>query len=154
LEATQTVDITRFVALSEIDPMFFHKPFYMEPLKAGAKAYALLHDALKATGKVGVAKVIIKTRQYLAAVKPHEKGLLLELMHLADELVETSELHLPTKTDAGKAEMEMARTLIDRMTEPWQPEMYKDEYKAAVMELIEKKIESGGRELPTAARKG
>src|SRR4029434_642453 len=86
VEATQTVDIMSFVALSEIDPMFFYKPFYMEPLKGGAKAYALLHDALRATGKVGVARVVIKTRQYLAAVKPHEKGLLVELMHFADEL--------------------------------------------------------------------
>jgi DNA end-binding protein Ku len=153
VEATQTVDITGFVTLEDIDPMFFHKPFYMEPLKGGAKAYALLHDALRDTGKVGIAKVVIKTRQYLAAVKPHEKGLLLELMHFADELAETTELNLPAKTEATKGEMEMAKTLIERMTEEWQPDKYKDEYRSAMMQLIENKIESGGRELPGTTKK-
>lgn len=145
VEATQTVEITSFVNLSEISPMFFYKPFYTEPLKGGTKAYVLLHDALRDTGKVGIAKVVIKTRQYIAAVKPNEKGLMLELMHFVAELVKPDELQLPAKSDFSKGEMEMAKTLIDRMTEHWQPEKYKDEYKTALFALIEKKIESGGR---------
>jgi len=148
VEATQTVDISAFVALAEINPMFFHKPFYMEPLKGGTKAYVLLHDALVNLGKVGIAKVVIKTRQYLAAVKANERGLVLELMHFADELVQPDELKLPTKAEASKGEMEMAKTLISKMTETWQPEKYKDEYKSVVMELVDKKIQAGGRELP------
>jgi DNA end-binding protein Ku len=109
VEATQTVDIIDFVALSEINPMFFHKPFYMEPTKGGGKAYALLRETLRETGKVGVAKVVIKTRQYLAAVKPTGNALLLELMHFANELVEPDVLKLPTKTDLRKGELDMGK---------------------------------------------
>ena len=98
LEATQTVDIQDFVDLEEIDPMFFYKPYYLEPQKGGDKAYALLRDALKDTNKVGVAKVVIKTRQYLAGVKPEDGALVLELMHFADELADPEKLHVPKKT--------------------------------------------------------
>ena len=145
VEATQTVDIIDFVALDEINPMYFHKPFYMEPTKGGGKAYVLLREALQSTGKVGIAKVVIKTRQYLAAVKPNEKGLVLELMHFKDELLDAGHLRLPGTTAVSKGEMEMARTLIGRMTQTWDPGKYKDDYKSALMELIQKKIESGGK---------
>src|SRR5436305_6840610 len=86
LEATQTVDIQDFVEVDEIDPMFFYKPYYLEPRKGGDKAYVLLRDALEKTNKVGIAKVIIKTRQYLAGSKALNHELVLELMHLAEEL--------------------------------------------------------------------
>ena len=88
VEATQTVDIMDFVVLSEINPMYFYKPYYMKPTKGGTKAYALLRETLRSEGKVAIAKVVIKTRQYLAAVKTNGDALLLELMHFADELVE------------------------------------------------------------------
>jgi DNA end-binding protein Ku len=145
VEATQTVDIVDFVNLTEINPMFFHKPYYMEPTKAGSKAYMLLREALKNTGKVGIAKVVIKTRQHLAAVKANEKGLILELMHFADELVDADELHFPTKKDFSKGEIDMAKALIQQMTQEWNPERYKDDYKSALLDLIEKKVETGGR---------
>src|SRR3954452_4270721 len=85
IEATQTVDIQDFVDLDDIDPMYFYKPYYLEPQKGGDKAYVLLRDSLKDSGKVGIAKVVIKTRQYLAGVKPEGDVLILELMHLSDE---------------------------------------------------------------------
>src|SRR6185369_1640668 len=95
VEATQSVDIIDFVDLKEIDPIFFDKPYYLEPEKRGEKAYLLLHEALNRTGKVGIAKVVIKARQHLASVKP-EKGLLvLELMHFGEEIIDTSELKVP-----------------------------------------------------------
>src|SRR5436309_13747472 len=101
LEATQTVDIQDFVEQDEIDPMFFYKPYYLEPQKGGDKAYALLRDALKDSNKVGIAKVVIKTRQYLAGLNADDGVLVLELMHCADELADTEKLHVPKKMDVG-----------------------------------------------------
>jgi len=147
LEATQTVDIQDFVNQEEIDPMFFYKPYYLEPQKGGDKAYALLRDALKDSGKVGIAKVVIKTRQYLAGVKPEDSALVLELMHFADELADTGKLNVPKKTEVGKREMNMAKSLIDSMSSKWDPENYRDEYREALMEVIEEKVEAGGKEI-------
>ena len=153
LEATQTVDIKDFVDQEEIDPMFFYKPYYLEPQKGGDKAYALLRDSLKDTNKVGVAKVVIKTRQYLAGVKPEDGVLVLELMHFADELADPEKLHLPKKMEVGKREMSMAKSLIDGMTSKWEPEKYKDDYREALMEVIEEKVEAGGKEIEEKPRK-
>jgi len=153
LEATQTVDIQDFVDLEEIDPMYFYKPYYLEPQKGGDKAYALLRDALKDTNKVGVAKVVIKTRQYLAGVKPEDGALVLELMHFADELADSEKLHVPRKLEVGKREMDMARSLIGSMTSKWQPEKYKDDYREALMEVIEEKVEAGGKEIEQKPKK-
>ncbi|PYL51604.1 MAG: Ku protein [Verrucomicrobia bacterium] len=153
LEATQTVDIQDFVDQEEIDPMFFYKPYYLEPQKGGDKAYALLRDALKDTNKVGVAKVVIKTRQYLAGVKPEDGALVLELMHFADELADPEKLHVPKKMEVGKREMSMAKSLIDTMSSKWNPEKYKDDYREALMEVIEEKVEAGGKEIEAKPKK-
>jgi DNA end-binding protein Ku len=153
LEATQTVDIQDFVRQEEIDPMFFYKPYYLEPQKGGDKAYALLREALKDTNKVGIAKVVIKTRQYLAGVKPEDGALVLELMHFADELADPGKLHLPTKVEIGKREMTMAKSLVDSMSSKWQPEKYKDDYREALMEVIEEKVEAGGKEIEEKPKK-
>jgi len=153
LEATQTVDIQDFVDQEEIDPMFFYKPYYLEPQKGGDKAYALLRDALKDANKVGVAKVVIKTRQYLAGVKPEDGALVLELMHFADELADPEQLHVPKKLEVGKREMNMAKSLIGSMTSKWQPEKYKDDYRKALMDVIEEKVEAGGKEIEEKPKK-
>jgi len=153
LEATQTVDIQDFVDQKEIDPMFFYKPYYLEPQKGGDKAYALLRDALKDTNKVGIAKVVIKTRQYLAGVKPEDGALVLELMHFADELADPEKLHVPKKTEVGKCEIDMAKSLIDSMSSKWNPEKYKDDYREALMEVIEEKVEAGGKEIEEKPKK-
>ena len=147
LEATQTVDIQDFVELDEINPMYFYKPYYLEPQKGGDKAYVLLRDALADSGKVGIAKVVIKTRQYLAGVKPEDSVLVLELMHFADELAEADKLHVPKKLEPGKRELDMAKALIGSMSAKWNPEKYQDDYREALMEVIEEKVEAGGKEI-------
>jgi DNA end-binding protein Ku len=147
LEATQTMDIQDFVALNEIDPMFFYKPYYLEPQKGGDKAYVLLRDALAESKKVGIAKVIIKTRQYLAGVKAKDGVLVLELMHFAKELADAGKLHVPKKLEPKKKEMDMAEALIHSMSAKWNPEKYRDDYREALMEVIEQRVEAGGKEI-------
>jgi DNA end-binding protein Ku len=153
LEATQTVDILDFVDLDDIDPIYFYKPYYLEPQKGGDKAYTLLRDSLKQKKKVGIAKVVIKTREYLAGVKPEDGALVLELMHFADELVDTGKLNIPKKTEVGKRELNMATALIDSMSSKWDPEKYKDDYREALMHVIEEKVEAGGKEIEEKPRK-
>ncbi len=153
IKSNQTVDIKEFVALEEIDPMFFDQPYFLAPEKGGDKAYVLLREALKRSGKVGVAKVTIKTREHLAAVKPLDDALVLELMHFAEELADTKELNLPKKVEAGKKELAMAESLIEGMSGDWEPEKYKDEYREGLMKVIQEKIKSGGKELPESRPK-
>lgn len=152
LEATQTVEIIDFVDLKEVSPIFFHKPYYMEPQKGGDHAYALLRDALNKTGKIGIAKVVIKTRQYLAGVRPQEGALMLELMHFAEELVEADALKIPSgKQKSGPRELEMATSLIESMTSEWDPTKYHDEYREALEKVIQEKIEHPEQKQAAAA---
>jgi DNA end-binding protein Ku len=144
--SNQTVDIREFVELSDIDPMFFDQPYFLAPEKGGDKAYALLREALEKSGKVGIAKVVIKTREHLAAVKPLGKALVLELMHFPDELADPNELNLPAVA-VGKKELAMAEQLINSMSEKWRAEKWKDEYRKALMQLIEEKAAAPGQKV-------
>lgn len=144
VEATQTVEIMNFVELADVDPLLFYKPYHLEVGKGGGKAYMLLRDALNKSGKIAIAHVVIKTRQHLAAIKPQDKNLMLELMHFPDELRDKSELKAPEGKAPAKAEINMAEKLIESMTTPWKPEEYKDEYREAVEEMIEDKVAHGG----------
>jgi DNA end-binding protein Ku len=148
VEATQTVDIINFVRLDEINPLLFAKPYYMQAEKGGDKAYVLLRDTLAESGKVGIAKVVIKERQHLAAIKSQQNGLMLELMRFPDEVIEVSEFKTPQIRNVGKAEMNMATQLVKSMSVPWEPEKYHDDYRDALQKLIKKKIEHGGEGLP------
>jgi len=147
LEATQTIDIQDFVDVEEIDPMFFYKPYYLEPQKGGDKAYVLLRNTLAQSNKVGIAKVVIKTRQYLAGVKAEDDVLILELMHFAEDLAKSDKLNVPKKLELGKRELDMAKALVDSMSSKWNPEKYRDDYRDALMEVIEEKVESGGKKI-------
>jgi len=147
-EATQSIEIIEFVDLEEIDPMFFETPYYLEPQKGGRKAYALLRDTLKETGKVGIARVVIKTRQHLAAVKPKGESLVLELMHFPDELLEPEGLDIPRHEQVGKKEMEMAKSLVETMSGKWNPKEFHDEFRGRLEKLIEEKVKTGAKELP------
>lgn len=148
VEATQTVDILNFVEIEEVNPILFYKPYYMEAGKGGDKAYVLLREALEKSGKIAIAKVVIKTRQHLAAVKPQKTGLMLELMHFPEEILDVSKFEAPQAKSVGKQEMTMAMQLIDSMTVEWNPSKYSDEYREALEEMIEEKIERGGKDLP------
>ncbi|HTD65640.1 MAG TPA: Ku protein [Candidatus Limnocylindria bacterium] len=152
--SNQTVDIREFVDLSEIDPMFFDQPYFLAPEKGGDKAYSLLREALEKSGKVGIAKVVIKTREHLAAVKPLGQALVLELMHFPDELADTEELKLP-RTEPGKKELAMAEQLINSMSGKWKPEEWKDDYREGLMKVIEEKVAApeGKKSAPAAARR-
>jgi DNA end-binding protein Ku len=148
VEATQTVDILHFVKQEEVSPLLFHKPYYMEPGKGGDKAYVLLREALIDAKKIAISKVVIKTRQHLAAIRPQEKGLMLELMHFPDEILDVDEFKVPAAKEPSKPEMKMALQLIDSMSAKWNPEDYKDDYKEALEKLIEQKIETGETPAP------
>ncbi len=153
VEATQTVDIMNFVSIEDVDPLLFYKPYFLEASKGGDKAYVLLRDALIDTGKIAIAKVVIRTRQHLAAVKPQKKGLMLELMHFPKELIDVSEFNEPAEKTIGKAEMQMAKQLIESMTTDWEPEQYSDEYHEALEKLIEEKVEHPDKKEAVPAKK-
>jgi DNA end-binding protein Ku len=138
--------------LQAINPLLFYKPYFMEAQKGGEKAYSLLRDALETSGKIGIAKVVIKVRQHLAALKSQQNCLMLELMHFPDELLPVSEIKSPGTKTTGKPEMKMATQLINSMTTDWKPEMYHDEYHEALEKLIEEKIVHGARDLPVPKR--
>jgi DNA end-binding protein Ku len=147
IESTHSIDITDFVDLDKVDPKFFYKPYFLEPQKGGEKAYALLHKALSGTGKIGIAKVVISNREYLAAVKPDGLFLILELMHFASEVLTPEELSRPS-TPLNDKELKMAQTLVESMSSDWEPQKYRDEYRDAVMEMIEQKAKN--KQLPAA----
>ena len=141
IESTHSIDITDFVDLAQVDPKFFYKPYFLEPQKGGEKAYALLHKALAGTAKIGIAKVVISNREYLASVKPDGLFLVLDLMHFASEILTPEELKNGSSTAISDKELKMAQTLVESMSTPWEPEKYRDEYRNAVMEMIEQKAQ-------------
>jgi DNA end-binding protein Ku len=142
-EATKTIDIQEFVELVEIDPIFYDHTYYLVPDKGAGKAYALLLQAMRDSGKVGIAKVVLRTKEYLCAVRPLEDALAMSTMLFADEVVSPKELEgLPGESHHPKGkELEMAKTLVESLAAKFEPEKYKDEYRDQVLELIHKKAE-------------
>lgn len=147
IEATQTIDIIDFVKKDAINPIYFHRPYYLEPAKGGPGPYALLREVLEKTNRTGIAKVVIRTRQHLAALKANGPMLVLDLMYFADELTSPEGFNLPT-AKLGKREVDMATTLVEQMTTAWDPAKYTDDYRSSLMTMIERKIAAGGKELP------
>jgi DNA end-binding protein Ku len=144
-KATKTIDIEDFVDLDQIDPVFYDRPYYLVPDKGGTKAYALLREAMRETNKVGIARMVLRTKQYLAAVRPKGEALVLETMLFADEVVPDDELDLPRDVEVSEREEKMARQLIDSLSSDFEPEKYRDEYRERVLELIEQK--ASGQEI-------
>jgi DNA end-binding protein Ku len=146
LESTKTISIQDFVDEDQIDPIYFHTPYYLEPQKGGNAAYSLLRDVLAETGKVGIAKVAMRNREHLAAVKAYGALIAMELMHFSQEIASPDEIKVTAEKPVGSREKEMAKALLEQMTTDWEPTRYKDEYADAVMKLIEEKIKAGGKE--------
>jgi DNA end-binding protein Ku len=155
VEATQTVDIVTFVDADEIAPTYFETPYYLSPDKRGEKGYALLRETLKATKKIAIATVVIRTRQHLAALIPSGDVIVLNALRYHNELKPAKDLDVPSGTlkSAGVSprEIEMAKKLVDEMTDKWEPERYKDTYHGDLMKLIDKRIKAGKTEVITKA---
>lgn len=134
---TKTIDIVDFAKEQEIDPIFFEKPYYLEPEKGAAKAYILLREALKKSKKVGIAKFVIRNREHLGIVKPEGDILVLNQMRFQEE-IRRPELKIP-KEDVSEKEISMALAFIDQLTEPFKPDEYKDTYMEELKKLIEEK---------------
>lgn len=137
---TKTVDIIDFTDEEEIDARYFKKPYYAEPDKGGEKAYVLLREALRKTGKVGIGKFVMRKKEQLVAVKAIDDVIVLETMHFADELRSPEELDQPD-AEVGDKELEMALALVDQLSEEFQPEKYEDTYTEELKEVIEEKVE-------------
>lgn len=152
-EAAKTVDIQAFVELADIAPQYFETPYYLIPGKRGEKAYALLRDTLKKAGKAGIATVMIRTKQYLAALIAQDELLVLNTLRYHDELKKASEFDIPDAKVSAK-EMDMAMRLVDDMADNWEPARYKDTFKDDLLKRIEEKVEAGQTEEITEPEKG
>ena len=142
-DAVRTIEISEFVDLADIDPIFYDSPYYLAPDATTAKPYALLAEAMERSGKVGIARFVMRTKQYLAAVRPRDGHLLLSTMVYADELVDAGDVdgfvHLDG-VEVEQKELDMAVQLIESLSEPFQPDKHGDDYREAVLALIERKV--------------
>jgi len=142
--STQMIEIETFVPASEIPILYFDRPYYLAPTGKGQKVYALLREALRRSGKVGLARVVISTRQHLAALMPSDQALLLNLLRWEADIRDTQGLDLPGKaTGVGAGELKMAEQLIDSMSGRFQPGKYQDSFRAQVMALVARKARAG-----------
>lgn len=146
-EASESLAIKGFVDLDEIDPIYFDSPYYLTPGKKSDRIYALLRDALAKTGKVGIATFVLRTKEYLAVIRPYGEALLLNTMHFADEVRPAEDI--PGEIDIPDKEMDMAVQLVEAMAEEFEPDQYKNNYNEALQSLIEKKL--SGKKIETKA---
>lgn len=150
VEATQTIDIECFVDREAIAPVYFDRPYYLTPTAKGEKGYLLLREALSRTDKVGIAKVVLRSRQYLAALMVYEDALMLNLLRFAEELRDVKDLKIPSKSEKAQVtakETALAEELIKSMVQEWRPEDFHDQYRDALMKWIDRKIQAGGRDI-------
>jgi DNA end-binding protein Ku len=149
-ELTKTIEIEQFVDLEDIDIRYFERPYMLVPDKKGEKGYVLLREAIRESGKAGIAKVVIRGRQYLSALIAQGNALVLELLRFHQELIDLSEFDLPSSNlreyGVAKKEIELATKLISGMTAKWNASKYHDEYRDALMKLVERKVKSGQTE--------
>src|ERR687888_147003 len=152
IELTKTIDICDFVDLEEIDPIYFRKAYYLTPQEGAEKPYRLLVRALDETGKVGIAKVVIRNKQHLAALRPWNGVLVLETMYYADEVRQPEQAD--GKVRLQKPEVEMAKSLVENLSEPFKPEKYDDTYRKELLDLLRAKAKGVPLPEPEAEEEG
>jgi DNA end-binding protein Ku len=140
VEKTRTVDIIDFVKTEEIDDRFFETPYYLVPAKSGERAYALLREAIRESGRIGIAKFILRDAQHLAAVEVIQDAIVLSVMRFADELVDVKSLAFPPEKEIRKTELDMAKALVNSLAAEWDPSKYTDEYRENLMRIIQGKL--------------
>jgi len=140
LEKTRRIDVLDFVEADAIDDRFFDKPYYLIAKKGGETAYALLREAMSQSGRIGIAKFVLRETQHLAAVEGIEDALVLSTLRFSDELVETSALTFPSSKSLRKAELDMAKMLVDNLASEWDPNKYVDNYRENIMRVIKAKL--------------
>ena len=140
LEKSRTVDIRSFVKGEEIDDRFFESSYYLTPAKGGERSYALLREAIRDTGLVGIATIVLREAQHLAAVEVVKNAMVLTLMRYAEELVDVGEYNFPSASEIRKPELQMARTLVEQLADSWDPSQYTDQYRANLMKIIKAKL--------------
>lgn len=153
LEKTRTVDIRSFVKGEEIDDRFFESSYYVLPAKGGERAYALLREAIRQTGRVGIATIVLRDAQHLAALEVVKNAMVLTLMRYAEELVDTSDYTFPGASDVRKPELEMARTLVENLADTWDPSQYTDQYRENLMKIIKGRMKGKQATLAEPAEK-
>jgi DNA end-binding protein Ku len=141
--AKRTIQILDFVEMTDVDPVYFEKPYYLQPSEGGERTYALLHRAMKEAGRVGIGKVALREREHLALIRPVEYALVMETISFPDEVRTLHEAVTPLEVKIDDRELQMAHMLIQSMTSSFQPEKYHDEYREALTRLIEEKVEGG-----------
>ena len=140
LESSKVIDIIDFVKEDEVDPRFFETPYFLLPTKGGEKAYALLREAIRKTGSIGIGKIIMRQTQHLAGVKVVGEAIVLEIMRFANELIDIGEFSFPSAEAVRPQEMQMAEQLIANLAEPFDPAKYTDDYRANLMRIIKAKM--------------
>jgi len=148
LPTVHTVEISDFVELGQVDPIFLDKSYYLGPDEKGAKAYVLLRQALEKTGRAAVAKLAIRDKESLCLVRPYKDALMLETLHYADEIRDTADLKVPKDGEVRPQELKMALSLIDNLTTDFDATRYQDRYQEALQQVIDSKV--AGRPIPRA----
>ena len=140
LEKTKTIDILDFVDPKDVDERYFETPYYLQAGKGSDRAYVLLREAIRTSEKIGIAKIILRDAQHLAAVEAIGDALVLTMMRFADELVDLKEFNFPRTAELRPAELKMAQQLIDNLVSDWKPDKYTDEYKENLLRVINAKV--------------
>src|SRR5437868_11731029 len=150
VEKTRTIDIIDFVDAEAIDDRFFETPYYLVPAKGGERAYALLRDAIRESGRIGISKFILRDSQHLAAVEVIENAIVLTVMRFADELVDVGQFDFPASDGVRKAELDMAKALVNSLAAEWDPSKYTDQYRENLLRIIQAKVKGKKVELEPA----